>query len=248
MWKLEKPTRTARHAYTTCINRVQNAGLRARLELIENDIVAAATAFEAAAIATTLHTLQRADDVSGQVTKDEMSAIYTGRMAKKGAPGRIIYDELMATPAHGRCPLCGHRQVSTLDHHLPKARYPALAVAPLNLVPSCMDCNKAKTNTFPLASEDETLHPYFDDIEDDPWLSADVIQTAPAALRFYVAPPGRVGRYHERSSAPAFQDSRPRRPVCSAGRGGAAEYSALSVAALREGRHRGSKAAIGGAC
>jgi hypothetical protein len=123
------------------------------------------------------------------VTADEMSAIYTGRMAKKGGPGRSIYDELMATPAHGRCPLCGHRQVSTLDHHLPKAHYPALAVAPVNLVPSCMDCNKAKTNTFPLASEDETLHPYFDDIEDDPWLRADVIHTAPAALRFYVDPP-----------------------------------------------------------
>ncbi|WP_245591702.1 HNH endonuclease [Cystobacter fuscus] len=127
--------------------------------------------------------------VGGVITKDEMEAVYTQRMAKKGAPGRDIYDKLISAPAQGRCPLCAQRLVTTLDHHLPKAHYPALAVAPLNLVPSCADCNKAKLDIAPRAATDVPLHPYFDDIDQERWLYAEVIKTRPAALRFYVDAP-----------------------------------------------------------
>lgn len=189
MWKLDPPQPTVRRTYATCISRIRDVGLKARLEQIEDDVVAASYAFEAAAALTQLHTLETTDDVGGIVTGEEMSKIYTQRMAKAGAPGRDIYDELLAAPAYGRCPLCGHRLVSTLDHHLPKAHYPALSVTPLNLVPSCADCNKAKIDCVPLTGADETLHPYFDDIEDDPWLYATVVKGAPAAVKFFVEPP-----------------------------------------------------------
>jgi hypothetical protein len=110
-------------------------------------------------------------------------------MAKKGAPGRDIYDAIFFSAPQGKCPLCGQRTVSTLDHHLPKAHYPALAVAPLNLVPSCGDCNKAKLASVPTNASEEMLHPYFDDIDGDRWLFAEVIQSQPAALRFFVQAP-----------------------------------------------------------
>jgi hypothetical protein len=80
-----------------------------------------------------------------------------------------------------------------LDHHLPKSRYPALAVAPLNLIPACMDCNKAKLERIPHSSAEETLHPYFDNVEDDEWLHAAVIQSVPAAVVFYPEPPAAWG-------------------------------------------------------
>ncbi|MFJ4518444.1 HNH endonuclease [Streptomyces sp. NPDC088816] len=123
------------------------------------------------------------------MTTQEMIAVYTNRMAKKQAAGRPIYDDLILAAKDGRCPLCGQRPVSTLDHHLPKTLYPALAVDPLNLVPSCADCNKLKLDVTPRSSEEETLHPYFDDVEHDSWLKAEVIEVAPAALRFFVDPP-----------------------------------------------------------
>jgi hypothetical protein len=63
-----------------------------------------------------------------------------------------------------------------------------LAVAPLNLVPACADCNKAKIDAVPHTSAEETLHPYFDDVENDLWLKASVVEAEPAALRFYVEP------------------------------------------------------------
>jgi hypothetical protein len=188
MWKLDRPINSAGSTYLACVSRVRNAGLKARLEAVEQDVIDASDAFEVAAATAALHTLAHTALVGGDITKVEMSAVYTYRFAKKGAPGRAIYDELMAAPAHGRCPLCGQRSVTTLDHHLPKAHFPALAVAPLNLVPACADCNKAKIDAVPHSSAEETLHPYFDEVENDLWLKASVLEIAPAALRFYVAP------------------------------------------------------------
>ena len=119
----------------------------------------------------------------------EMEKVYTQRMAKTGAPGRYVYDEIFASSPHGRCPLCAQRSVATLDHHLPKAHFPALAVAPLNLVSACSDCNKAKLSSVPTRAEDVSLHPYYDDLGDQVWLAAEVVEKRPTALRFYVVEP-----------------------------------------------------------
>ena len=127
------------------------------------------------------------------VQANEMEALYTQRMVKKGSPGRHIYDKLISLPPHGKCPLCGHRTVSTLDHYLPKSRYLVLAVTPLNLVPACSDCNKFKSSIFPSCSEEALIHPYFDNIESDKWLFADVCHTSPATVRFRLNKPDSWG-------------------------------------------------------
>jgi hypothetical protein len=191
MWTLPRPNISARTAFRTAISRVADPNLKARFESIEGIIVGASNDFEAAAAATSLHTLALTDNVGGRFSNREMAMLYDRRFARKGSPGRPIYDGIFA--AAKRCPLCGHGTVSTLDHHLPKAHYGALAVAPLNLVPACSDCNKNKIDILPLVSEDETLHPYFDDIEDDLWLIAEVIETTPVALCFTVQAPGHWG-------------------------------------------------------
>jgi 5-methylcytosine-specific restriction endonuclease McrA len=144
-----------------------------KLEAIEDIIVDTSDTFELAAMATQLHTLPHMNNIGGQVSTREMASLYDRRFARKGSAGRPIYDAIFA--AAPRCPLCGHGTVSTLDHHLPKAHYPALAVAPLNLVPACADCNKNKIDITPMAGADGTIHPYFDDIEDDLWLVAEVL-------------------------------------------------------------------------
>ena len=190
MWSLTRPARTARETYVACISRVRDPALKTRLEGVTQAIVDASAAFKAAAARQDLHRIARDVTVGGTVTRDEMEAVYTQRMAKKGSPGRDTYDELISAPSQGRCPLCGGRLVTTLDHHLPKALYPALAVAPLNLVPSCGDCNKAKLALVPRNAADVSLHPYFDHIDDERWLRADVDETRPAALVFRVEAPG----------------------------------------------------------
>ncbi len=189
MRKLSKPKDSPVKVFQTCISRVSNTSLKARLTSVEPNVIAAASAFETAVSATMLHTMEPQDGVPGVVTKKELSDVYTLRMAKQDAPGRPIYDKLLAAPVYGRCPLCGQRTVSTLDHHLPKDQYPLLAVVPVNLVPACGDCNKVKTNAIPHTEGEQTLHPYFDDVEEDKWLYAKVVEGAPAALLFFVTAP-----------------------------------------------------------
>lgn len=189
MWKLHRPEVTASEAYLTCISRVRSASFKARLELAESDILKASEDFEKAAKEGKLHALASSINVGGIVSKEEMFNIYESKMARRAAPGRAIYDKILTAPEHGRCPLCGQRQVSTLDHYLPKSHFPALAVLPSNLVPACVDCNKAKLDTFPKCRGDETLHPYYDDVERESWLSAKVLELKYPVIQFYVNPP-----------------------------------------------------------
>jgi hypothetical protein len=42
-----------------------------------------------------------------------------------------------------------------------------------------------------MAENEVTLHPYFDDVDDEEWLFATVIRTDPASLRFWVGSPQR---------------------------------------------------------
>lgn len=189
MIRLNRPPHDAEDVFVACISRVRDADLKTRLEGVTQAVVDASDEFEDAASHNRLHQIVRKDLVGGVVTRAEMEAVYTQRMAKRGAPGRDVYDALSTSAPQGKCPLCGHRTVSTLDHHLPKAHYPALAVAPLNLVPACGDCNKAKLASLPTRAAEEPLHPYFDDIDGDRWLRAEVIPARPAALRFFVDAP-----------------------------------------------------------
>lgn len=188
MRRIPAPSVTAQHSYRTSISGVADAGLQKRLSSIVADVVAASNQFEVAAKAGTLSSIASATSV-GPVTKKELGEVYTFRFAGAHGPGRPIYDQLRSSAPMGRCPLCGQRQVSTLDHFLPKSKHPALAVAPLNLVPACKDCNTAKLAKTASSPTSVTLHPYFDDIEGEQWLRAEVRQTAPASLRFKVVAP-----------------------------------------------------------
>lgn len=190
MWRINPPTQTASACFRVCTSRVRDQDLKKRLRGAEEHIIASDLAYVAAAKTTSLHALKAGKfSISPEVADQELIRIYEDRMARKGSAGREIYDELILAAKDGRCPLCGQRQVSTLDHHLPKSLFPTLAVNPNNLVPACADCNKLKLDAVPMSSEQETLHPYFDNIEDVTWLKAGVIEVAPAALRFYVEPP-----------------------------------------------------------
>ena len=189
MWSLERPAHSARSTFTTCISRVRNPGLAERLTAATPTIVAASEQFDRAARHARLHEIAAHNKVDPDVTVGEMEKVYTQRMAKSGAPGRDIYDEIFASSPTGRCPLCMQRSVATLDHHLPKAHFPALAVAPLNLIPACSDCNKAKLDVIPTIAEEVPLHPYYDKLGDEIWLNAVVIERRPTALRFIVTRP-----------------------------------------------------------
>lgn len=189
MWAVERPPFEAGETFNICISRVQNCDLRDRLRRIRGDVVTAAAEYEARANAQTLNLIAATQSVAGIVTADEMVSVYNQRMAGKRGPGRAIYDAIKLLPKGDRCPFCDQRNISTLDHILPKTLYPSLTVTPNNLVGACMECNKAKLDFAPNTQEEVILHPYFDNITADRWLVAQVVQQNPCAIVFDIHRP-----------------------------------------------------------
>lgn len=186
MNSIDPPTLDAGDTYTTCISRVRDAALKARLAGITDDVRTASADYVDKALENRLHEVPRIANVGG-VTTAELEKVYTQRMTGKTAPGRAAYDEIFNSSA--KCLLCTQRKVDTLDHHLPKAHYPVLAVTPANLVPACSACNKAKLASAPASADESALHPYFDRIQDDRWLHGLVIEGVPAVVVFRVEAP-----------------------------------------------------------
>ena len=186
MWPVKRPDLDAGEIFAACVSRVKDRTIRRRLKAIRPNIEVAVNDYEKKAECGKLHLIQPIAPI-GTVPGHELVKTYDGRMAKKGQPGRPIYDRIKLLPEGDRCPFCDHRNVSTLDHFLPKQRYPIFAVAPINLVGACADCNTAKSNVAPTTEDDTLLHPYFDKVNEQQWLFARVVQMIPAALKFYVS-------------------------------------------------------------
>lgn len=102
--------------------------------------------------------------------KDDMIGMYKNKLSKKGEPARGYYDQILKLAKLYTCPFCSHREATTLDHVYPKTIYPSLAIAPINLVPSCSECNNKKGTADPSTLENSLFHPYYDDINQEVWL------------------------------------------------------------------------------
>ncbi|NEX83012.1 hypothetical protein [Aeromonas rivipollensis] len=125
-----------------------------------------------------------------RVTKGDLVSLYDDCLSKAGKNSRTIYDAIKAS-SNGICPLCSFGIVGTLDHYMPKARYPIFSVHPQNLVPSCTDCNKGKGSTVISSREKQVLHPYYlpEHFINDDWIKATVIAAIPVIIEFSVEPP-----------------------------------------------------------
>jgi len=196
MRAIDAPDQDPCWVYITCVNSIASYNLRDRLAALTNSICISAVDYQTKASTNQLFTLLpclcgNSDIVMGEVTKKELKDLYSSHMVAPRKPGRKVYDYLLSRAPLGRCPFCGIGQVSTLDHYLPKARYPQFSVVPLNLVPSCKDCNTGKSNAIAVTAGSQCLHPYFDqqNFINDQWLFAEVAHTAPTTIKFYVKEP-----------------------------------------------------------
>ena len=109
-------------------------------------------------------------ELPNDVSKEDLTSVYTQKFADKNGPGRKYYDAIKGQAARGVCPICGVRIVNTLDHYLPKTKVPTLSVTPTNLIPSCRDCNMDKRADMTFDPKDTPVHLYFDSIPNEPWL------------------------------------------------------------------------------
>lgn len=108
------------------------------------------------------------------VTAEDLVSVYKQKFVPQDQAGRVYYDAIMAQAKRGICPICGVRNVSTLDHYLPKMQMPTLAVTPINLIPACRDCNMDKNDDMVLDPDETPVHIYLDEIDDRPWLYTEI--------------------------------------------------------------------------
>ncbi len=178
----------AGEVFETCVSMVRKPALRAQLRAVRPVVETEAADYDAKAADKQLYRKQPHEQI-GAVTRDKMVKVYTLRMVPKTSTGRPIYNKIMLAPVNGRCPLCGIGTVNTLDHYLPKTHFPVYSVTPNNLVPVCNWCQGEKSEYYPTTEGEQLLHPYFDNMDNEVWLAAEVVACAPAAFRYFASPP-----------------------------------------------------------
>lgn len=196
MRRLPLPNMDAADVYASCVSGITTQNIATRFTNQLKNVPISAQQYEMRARTHELYKFiasDRGNDgqlVLGDLTKGEFIDLYTDQLSNRRRPGRDYYDRLMRLAPLGKCPFCGFGHVSTLDHFLPKSRYPLFSVLPANLVPCCADCNKGK-GFDELSEQGQIPHPYFADecIEKDCWLSAVVNETTPVTATFHPLAP-----------------------------------------------------------
>ena len=159
-------------AFNKCLSGlsdVKDADLKRRMCTSITALQSAESSYRAVAGTCSFFQLPSSDHME-DVSADEMSALYEKQMSAEKGKARDIYNAIRAIS--DKCPFCGCQFTRTVDHYLPKKKYPAFAVNPINLIPACRDCNTHKGTHWPLTAEEQLIHPYFDDFSTFRWLYA----------------------------------------------------------------------------
>jgi hypothetical protein len=131
------------------------------------------------------------------ILKSEMITLYSTYFSNREKPAYEIYERIMLSASES-CPYCGGiGDPQNLDHYMPKKYYPQYAVLPLNLVPSCRDCNMGSKGDSPMTSDEHRiLNPYIDgrNFFEEQWIFADFLLDAkgtPVSIEYRCDPPSR---------------------------------------------------------
>jgi hypothetical protein len=147
---VEAPTQRVPEVLPFCFATIRVSDRKDRLETVVDVVIESERVFIGAVNDGRFREL--AGGTFSEEQKEDMTWLYKNKIV-----GSEIYDKIVSLSG-GRCPLCNMTRASTLDHTLPKAKFPWLAVTPLNLVAACKDCNTGKNDKV----SEGTLSPYFD--------------------------------------------------------------------------------------
>jgi hypothetical protein len=203
MKKLDPPTCTASRLFDLCTQEIADPALKACLEAEKKLVEAKFIDYETHSGTQTWYQLPRVGRgdkdqvIVGSLTKRELTGLYTKGMVASKGDARKEYDHIRLI-ARDECPYCGgcgemvvEDAVGSLDHFLPKSRFPVYSVLPSNLVPACDVCNKGMGSSFPTDPNLQPLHPYFDapHFFEQKWTTASVEEQNPPMVNFGVSPP-----------------------------------------------------------
>lgn len=199
MMLLKKPDVTYQLAIDKCKEGITgNPTLLKNLNDAQQSLINLEQKYESLAISGKLCELDtskkdKADIIIGNLSKEDLIKIYDDYFVGKSKPSRYIYDKILAST--DECPFCGGIETPrNLDHFVPKHGAPEFSILPLNLIPSCRNCNMdGKGSDFPDLKEKQIIHPYLDKniFFTHQWIHARYIQNQdePNHIEYYVNPP-----------------------------------------------------------
>ena len=169
MRKLVKPQTDFLGLYDKCVSSIKDSQKQDFLKSLSEQIVSSSESYDSKAEASELYSLTP-EPLNG---KEDLKRLYKEKLVRQKSPGRDVYDQLFLL-ANNKCPFCSQGVAYTLDHFLPKGRFPEFSIYPNNLVPCCRDCNSAKGEYYSNLKQEQLIHPYYDDVGCDVWLKAEV--------------------------------------------------------------------------
>lgn len=163
--------------FKQCVSGVNDRLTQAALNQILNVISSSNISYIDKAKNSSLSDIEQQTIFNGYHLKNDLILLYEEQMAKENGSARDVYNQIKACA--NSCGMCFHQKPTTLDHYLPKTKYPIYAVNPFNLIPCCRDCNTYKSTYSPTEADEALLHPYFDKeiFFVEKWLAAEIKTT-----------------------------------------------------------------------
>ncbi|WP_434050458.1 HNH endonuclease [Marinobacter salarius] len=219
MIKLPSPSYEFDQVFSTCLEGLdKKPEFRARLSTGKPEIDAQLALYAEKAPSGELYTLapvlrENGSDpiIVSDLKKSDFLNLYEAHLRGKEKPGRVIYDELLAS-ANGTCPYCGGiGRPRNLDHYLPKSRFPQFSLFPKNLVPACRDCNMdGKGQGFSASAGKQIIHPFYDaeHFFQEQWIfgAYDPSDEPSGSVDFYAAPPDHWSEVDKERAETHFDD------------------------------------------
>ena len=157
--------------YETCVNSYRDEKKKKRLFGYKEEIEEEAKKYKGS-VSEILKNCKTSYDEH----RKEIASVYTDKFAKSSfIKGYMYYSSIKNNVYKNRCPICEIGMPETLDHYLPKEKYPLLSITPANLVPQCFHCNHSKHSYAGDTLEKMLPHPYFDDLSKEVWLKATLL-------------------------------------------------------------------------
>lgn len=204
MLKLKLPSYSYIQSIDTCLEGITGDPellsniINNKIQLRKGEVIytASASTGELCSINPLIHNKGEDPAVIGGLKKTDLVSLYNTYFSKSNKPARRIYDSIMLA-ADERCPYCGGiGRPRNLDHYLPKSFYPQFSILPINLVPSCRDCNMdGKGSKYCQKKDEQVLQPYLDGDEffNKQWIFAKYIKNKdnnePGMIDFFTNPP-----------------------------------------------------------
>lgn len=173
-----KPLFGVREVYEECLNGMRDSDVKTKLKQLESYFVTCEVVYKLYVKEQSMHLIEsNSIDIQKkyEIEKKDIVNLYKLQLSKSGRKARIYYDSIKSISR--MCPYCELGLVFECDHYLPKEEFPEYAILPINLIPSCRDCNKEKAQKHSQNEGEQFLHPYFDSsIINKKWLKAVVAQ------------------------------------------------------------------------